>query len=376
MEGSLTIFSFITSIGLFLGLTLSIFLLFKKSAKNKANLYLAILVFLISLQILRPFLYFAGWIEYFPHLLKIDNLFILPMGPVTYFYVSACTQKNFRFKNWMWIHFLPVLVELIYYIPIITLSGSEKLELIRENMETGILINPFIIPILKFGITGIYFIACIQLIVRYRKYLGNTASFIDESFQWWLLIYCSFMIYPFLGIWFFLLQGSPLFLHISWIIFICAIYASALLQPELFHSFSHQMPIQNSKEEKKQRYENSTLQESQKENFKKKLNVFMQNEKPFLAAELTINQLAQQINIPAHHLSQVINEKMGCNFLDFINSNRIQNAKAKLSNPKFSHYTILSIAFESGFNSKSAFYAAFKKHTGTTPSNYRKSIMN
>ena len=90
--------------------------------------------------------------------------------------------------------------------------------------------------------------------------------------------------------------------------------------------------------------------------------------------ELTLAQLSKQTNIPSHYLSQVINEKMRCNFLDFINKYRVKEAQAKLANRKFDHYTIIAIAFEAGFYSKTTFYSAFKKFADTTPSSYRKSL--
>ena len=77
---------------------------------------------------------------------------------------------------------------------------------------------------------------------------------------------------------------------------------------------------------------------------------------------------------PKHYLSQIINEKLNCNFLDFINGYRIDDAKDKLLDENYEHFTILAIAYEVGFNSKSAFYTAFKKNTNSTPSQYRKSL--
>ncbi|KAB2844021.1 MAG: AraC family transcriptional regulator, partial [Melioribacteraceae bacterium] len=83
----------------------------------------------------------------------------------------------------------------------------------------------------------------------------------------------------------------------------------------------------------------------------------------------TIRELAENLNIHPNHLSQIINEKLGQNFFDFINSYRIKEAeKLLLKNGK---KTILEIAFEVGFNSKSTFNAAFKKHTGVTPTAYK-----
>ena len=120
------------------------------------------------------------------------------------------------------------------------------------------------------------------------------------------------------------------------------------------------------------KYEGSTLQEPQKEKFLKKLLGHMETAKPFQEPELTISQLGGQLKIPPYSLSQVINEKLQCNFLDFINGYRVEAAKKLLADKNHKHLTILSIAYEVGFNSKTAFYSAFKKQTGKTPTAFRK----
>ena len=98
---------------------------------------------------------------------------------------------------------------------------------------------------------------------------------------------------------------------------------------------------------------------TQKEKYLDKLTAFMENEKAYQSPELTLTQLSEQVKIPAHYLSQVINEKLDCNFLDFVNGYRVEDAKEKLIDPKFDHYTIVSVAYEAGFNSKSTFLYCF-----------------
>lgn len=92
-------------------------------------------------------------------------------------------------------------------------------------------------------------------------------------------------------------------------------------------------------------------------------------EKLFKNEKLSVNDLSQILEVSPHHISQVINQELKMNFWDFINQFRIEEAKNLLGsedNPK-----ILRVAYESGFHSKSAFYAAFKKHTGQTPTQFK-----
>ena len=101
----------------------------------------------------------------------------------------------------------------------------------------------------------------------------------------------------------------------------------------------------------------------------------METEKPFLIPELTLNQLAEKVSIPPRSLSEVINSIFHQNFFDYINSYRIQEAKQLLMNSN-DNKTILYILLEVGFNNKSVFNNAFKKHTGMTPTQWKKSIQD
>jgi AraC-like DNA-binding protein len=122
------------------------------------------------------------------------------------------------------------------------------------------------------------------------------------------------------------------------------------------------------------RYLRSTLTAQESQIALQRLRLVMERDKPYLESNLTLAGLAEQIGLPAHHLSQVINEQCGQNFADFINSHRIEEAKRRLHDQHFAHYSILAISEDSGFHSKSTFNTAFKKHTGLTPSEFRKQI--
>ena len=98
----------------------------------------------------------------------------------------------------------------------------------------------------------------------------------------------------------------------------------------------------------------------------------MQNRKPYLESDLTLLKLSQQIGISTHNLSQVINEKLDMNFYDFVNKHRVEEAKRLLIDPAKQPLTILAIAEEAGFNSKTTFNSCFKKFTSTTPSEYKR----
>ena len=98
--------------------------------------------------------------------------------------------------------------------------------------------------------------------------------------------------------------------------------------------------------------------------------------KYYLDSELKLKDLSEKLDIPSHHLSQVINQETNYNFYDYVNKFRVDEAQSFLKNPDYKNHTVLSIALEVGFSNSASFYRAFKKFTGTTPSNFIKNNMN
>jgi YesN/AraC family two-component response regulator len=100
----------------------------------------------------------------------------------------------------------------------------------------------------------------------------------------------------------------------------------------------------------------------------------MAEEEPFLDPSLTIQELANQIDIPFRALSVLINHHMDQHFFDFVNEYRIQKAMVILKDQSRSQLTVLEILYEVGFNSKSSFNTSFKKYTNLTPTAYRNAL--
>ena len=100
----------------------------------------------------------------------------------------------------------------------------------------------------------------------------------------------------------------------------------------------------------------------------------MEEDAVYMDTELTLSVLAEKLTISPGYLSQIINEKENKNFFEFVNQYRIDAAKRKLMDADYNQYSIMGIALESGFSSKSTFNALFKKYTGQTPSSFKKSF--
>lgn len=103
----------------------------------------------------------------------------------------------------------------------------------------------------------------------------------------------------------------------------------------------------------------------------KKLEALMRLSKIYRNPCLTLSSTAENLGISASYLSSMINTLLNKSFIDFINEYRVEDVKKHLHSEEFAHYTIVSLGLEAGFNSKSTFYSAFKKHTGFTPMAYK-----
>lgn len=124
------------------------------------------------------------------------------------------------------------------------------------------------------------------------------------------------------------------------------------------------------------KYQKSALDKETSKLLFDDLLTFMQKNKPYLENNISLSGLAKQVKLSPNYLSQIINEQSQNNFFDFINRYRVNHVKALLSEQLKNNQKVnmIDTALASGFNSKSAFYNAFKKYEGMTPSQYKKSI--
>jgi AraC-like DNA-binding protein len=123
----------------------------------------------------------------------------------------------------------------------------------------------------------------------------------------------------------------------------------------------------------KDKYAKSGLRRRQMQAYKQRLEEIMKSQKAYLQSNLTLPMLAKSVGCSVNHLSQVINAGFNMSFFDYLNSHRVEHAKTLLCELDGNNGAILKIAFAVGFNSNSAFYAAFKKHVDMTPAQFRKS---
>ncbi|MBV6645859.1 MAG: helix-turn-helix domain-containing protein [Cyclobacteriaceae bacterium] len=130
--------------------------------------------------------------------------------------------------------------------------------------------------------------------------------------------------------------------------------------------------LNETKSEANEKNRKSSFTEKQSKELMHKVLEYMENKKPYLRLELNQSELAEELDLTVHQLSEILNDSFGQNFNTFINLYRVETAKQLLRNERYANYKLMAIGYEAGFQSKTSFNRSFKQLTGYTPTDYRK----
>ena len=283
------------------------------------------------------------------------------VGPLLYFYVKSLLDPKFSMRRKDWIHFLPLPLAVVsalfvfqYYNPFLIWKFSGRI-----YFSGAILVQNFV-----------YCVASFRILQSYGLTLKDFLSYGENSrFEWVRILMGGYIV-----LWIVQLQlfmGWDVLERPAWCPYVRSLYFLttfllfnglvyiALKKPEIF--------------QQSLKYQFSSLKDSDKQQFQEKLTALMNQEKLFLNPSLSLTEVAQKLDIAPRYISQIINESFRQNFHDFVNKFRIEESKRLLSQEE-QRLNILGIALDAGFNSKSAFNTAFKRHTGATPKEFRKKV--
>ncbi len=372
MQLSFNIFSMFLLLGAAQGFFLAL-LLFERKRNQTANRMLAFLVSFYSVYIGDVALLVMNYHQAFPHLIGVTTGLPFLFGPLHYLYVQLMISPGRRLEKRDWLHILPYVIFKAYMLPFHLSSAAEKLQFIQNMAQAG---EPIALICFEWAMIlqgNLYMILSLLLLKRHSKTIKNSFSSIDKiNLSWlrnitigtaciWLLV-LILNILPVIGHTF--TENADQFIAPATSVFIYVMGYLSLRQRE----------VQSGEDDltRVPKYQKSGLSSEQAENYLRRLRQFMETKKIYTRNDLTLNELAEHLAIPAHHLSQIINDRLQQNFYDFVNNYRVEEAKKRLLDPAYQHLTILAIAYEVGFSSKSVFNAAFKKHANMTPSQFKK----
>jgi AraC-like DNA-binding protein len=367
------------------GLVTSIFYLLiilftKANHTNKWSLILFIVLLNISLC---PVLFMhTSWFS--P--LLINASFGLLWGPALYFYVVSLLRKKLKYK-FLLVHALPFLI--YYSLSVFTSSDvlpgpPDSMGPHSQDMNS---FSKIVFSIIQsISLLG-YSVYTLIILNKHERNIQDHFSYKDVylTIRWSYGIIISFvsaylcvmLAEQYIGRHLHLLIGDIQMVLITSFIYILG-YLGIRQQPvylSMIDELDEILELEtNTKEEEqsgKEKYVRNKLSEEVKEEYKGKLLAFLEEEKPYLQAKLSIADLSNALEIPKHFISQIINDSLGQTFYSFINSYRVKEVKKRIQEDEEDKYTLLAIAFDSGFNSKSGFNNNFKLETGMTPLEYR-----
>jgi AraC-like DNA-binding protein len=367
---------FILISGAILSFSLAVFLVIKKKEKYLADNILAFWLFVFSLDFIRSYMLFFK-----------EKLFLLGFGytipllfaPLLYIYVISIIKNKKRFDMAFLWHFTPFIISNIYmYFYIYTKSPEWRFNFLENTSFSSrpLLFNAFLV--LVSVVYPVYVFIIYKELKKYLAQLNRKVSCKDHIDLFWV----NYLLISVIVLWLVSLYSkfvSGYFRNLQYSDATMAVYFFELIIIMIIGYFGFKQgiifmgtPITEVDDVDIEKYKTTGLSSEDARKFLPTLLNFMESEKPYLNNQLTISQLADQLKIPQHHLSQIINEQIGKNFFEFVNSYRVEEVKRRIAGNKNNKFTLLAIAYDSGFNSKSSFNTIFKKQTGLTPKEYMK----
>lgn len=301
-----------------------------------------------------------------PHFIYTSGPVLFLLGPFFYLFVRGAVGSPFGLYQW-W-HLAPFLAALAYQLPVAFQSAEQKILVMDYALAVGGSGVPVRVIVYVFVYSIINMFYCIAAI----KALGDSTNLAGAE-QARLLN----MSRVYLGFWVLSLVTAGLLYtwgHMSFQFDL----VNALMLSGLIHGLTYYWVIhlRTGPKPGSAKYANSTLEAAQLDSLVSRLQDRMEGEKAFLANDLSLKDLAGELNVSTHHLSQALNQRLHVGFFEYLNSLRVREFLALLQRPECRERTITELAFEAGFNNKNTFHRVFKDHTGTTPTRYRSEIEN
>ncbi|SRX52323.1 AraC family transcriptional regulator [Aequorivita sp. CIP111184] len=358
------------------GFWLSFFILFTKKFNTKAAKFLGLLILAVTLTQLQYFLGEIGIISW-----RQFNAIHLPyeflQAPFLYFFVSFYLYPNKIVRNIEKALFIPaaffLMLTLLYKIIAFTTIENWKDQpvlkaLANINVYYGEVVNLLLLFIVVAA--SLY-----KLFTQDRNTKTYNTKIISAELVWLkillLVILIVILSYSYYVFQFFIDANASYFLVDITVSIL--IYALGYIGIQKMNIIKERENIRMFNRSHQQLY--SVVEDSKNENISKIVEIVI-NKQRFLDPNFSSDTLADELQLSKSHLSRIFNNEMNVSFTDYINTLRVEEAKKHLQTPEFSNYTLVAIGLEAGFNSKTTFNTTFKKITGQTPSQFKKTVSN
>jgi AraC-like DNA-binding protein len=383
-----------------------------------ANRLLAFAMLAFSIGLASIVYYGAGLVQRFPHFFAVSYPLPIVYGPLIYLYAVKASDRAQGFGWRDALHFVPIAAVVLAMMPVLLMTGAEKIAFYHD-LQRG-MVTPLmrVVDPLKY-VSGVsYATITILFLRRHRATVKESYASIERvNLQWvfrlglasaaiWalatLLEITELLRRPLLA-----RADDAVGLAIAMLVY--AIGYKALRQPEIFNyaAIDHRAPEPAPSgpppsdpvppsghppadasivapgtqpvstpmaPDPTPRYERSGLSDLEAARLERALIAAMEKDRLYQDSELTLADLAERLDTTPHKLSEVLNAQLQQTFYDFVNSYRVKDVQRRIADDRLKNLTILALALDAGFASKSTFNHVFRQHTGRTPSAYRRSL--
>jgi len=389
----------ITVLCAILGLVTCLILLSFNKRNRHANRMLALSLFGLTSIWIWDILYMTGWIMEVPHLHRLQHPMHWVVAPGAFLYVRATLRNEKGFRRYDWLFFLPFFLHVLELMPMYLSSAAYKRQLLEAlaakpdlmaQLPEGLL-PPYQHLVLKGSIGLLFMFFQWRLVFRFIRQPAVRSAEHRRALKTWLtgftfllsLVFLATLLSvtvdfqslePYLVVRLFL--GLLNLFILLFLLFrpdiLYGLYPYAVPQDMIRSGLPEEAAVTVKAQPGEKR--SSILSGEQQTVYAEHIRRYMNSDRPYLRSGFSLNEMAEELDIPRHHLSACINEHYSVNFNEFVNEYRIRYLQEEIDHALWDRLTLEGIGREAGFNARSTFYKAFKKFTGMTPSEYREQL--
>jgi AraC-like DNA-binding protein len=363
--------SYVNLAGAVHALIQSLVLAFTRRGNRLANRTMALFLLALAIGMASGMVAILDLYDIWPALAILTGPIVLSYSPLFYLYVRALTAEDHRRQLGHALHGIPFFLGMLAYGTYMSSPAPGS----APSGVSGFFVRSPWLAVLFLSVLQmiVYVVSVVRLLRAHSARIKAAYSMIDRVNLGWLrrrlAVYAAIW-----GVGLVLfaavrLEARAVSLVGQFVFFLVALNTfvtgyRAMHQPEIISGLLEAEPGR--------RYERSSLSPENAALYETRLRETMEREKLFLDPELTLPKLARALAIPASHLSQVINERLGRNFFEFINGYRVDAARQRLASRASGQQKLVAVAFDCGFNSLATFNRVFKELAGRPPSDFRR----
>lgn len=369
--------SFLLLLGGLHGVFLAFVLLSKGRGRVAANNFLAAILLIFSGYLFESTLLLEGRIAQFPHIQAVFVPLFFLIGPLYYAYVRSMLGEMVHLPHRNLLHLIPACICFLTILPFYLEPAAYKVAL-----SQGVDPDTFRMSANRASYYGVLLVHVAIYTLATWRFLQKNPPIADRRGKAKVAKIERWLTYSTVGLAVFLV--SFLVVYLLFVFSDFYLYYARLALLLMAALLIHAVGYGTVKESvivpevgavwADKRYQGSALTEETAERLKQALIRLMDEEKAYRANDLSLGGISKRLSANSQYVSQLINQEFACSFTDFVNGYRISEAKELLKDSQFDHWNLLGIALEVGFNNTNTFSRVFKRHTGQTPSAFRKAL--